>query len=380
MEKYNVHFHAGIYHIENPNITCEKAVLRASSGNNYAEKNSVPFSFSDEGLLKREEYEQNLRKKLSQAINNDEFKLYVQYIFDAGTDYACGAEVLSRWHNPENGIIYPSDYIELLETANLIDSLDYSIIENSCRLLEEWSGGKKSNLWISCNLTRTTLSKDDFTQRFGEILDKYKFDREKFVIEITEDMLASDSETAVKNIIACKKMGVRIALDDFGNGYSSVRDLCDYPIDIIKVDRGIVEKSLTQRGDSLLRGVIKLAHYLNTLVLCEGVENREELDEAKAAGCDFVQGFVFSKVYPANEPSIDKLIRFAPNSTIPAPRPVAKPTAQSRPARSAAKKPTPPPAPKQSANPTTAQKPVVRLSYKERRRQEKLQALLDKFR
>jgi EAL domain-containing protein (putative c-di-GMP-specific phosphodiesterase class I)/GGDEF domain-containing protein len=311
-ERYNIHFRAGVFHLDTPNTASEKAALNAKLGNNYAQKEAKPYCFSDDKLLSREKYLHNLRQKLTTAISNDEFKLYVQYIFDAEKRCACGAEVLSRWHSVDNGIVYPSDYIHMLETANLITDLDYHNIENSCMLLEKWSKTDKSHLWLSCNLTRSTISDNSFIEKFSAILDKFTFNREQLVIEITEDMLAENNDAAVKNIAAGKKMGVRIALDDFGDGYSSIRDLSDYPIDIIKIDRRIVTKSVTSRGNSLLQGLVKLAHYLNILVLCEGVENKEELEVSIASECDFIQGFVYSKVYPADEPSIDKLINFKP--------------------------------------------------------------------
>ena len=404
MERYNVYFHAGVFHLDNPNTTLEKAALNAKLGCNYARKNNAPYIFSDNELLSREDYMLNLRKRLSDAIANNEFKLYVQYIFDAKKRCACGAEVLSRWHSIDKGIIYPGDYIKLLETANLISSLDYHNIESSCKLLEEWSNSDKANLWISCNLTRNTLSEEDFSEKFGAILNKYNINRELLVIEITEDMLAQDSAVAIKNIAACKEMGVRISLDDFGNGYSSVRDLCDYPIDIIKIDRQIITKAVTPRGNSLLQGLVKLAHYLNTLVLCEGVETEEELSVSELAECDFVQGYIYSKVYPADEPSIDKLINFKPvqpekpaqperpaqsEKPVEAAKPVqpAQPVNIEQPKKRELHKP-PVPAATKRQTPRTARKTVRKepkrglsgiLNRRKRRKQEELLNLIDKY-
>ena len=111
-----------------------------------------------------------------------------------------------------------------------------------------------------------------------------------------------DNTTAVySNILACKEMGCQIALDDLGNGYSSLQDLCDYPIDMIKIDRHILLKSTTPRGNALLQGLTKLGHDMGMKVLCEGVECEDEKQRVFEAGCDYIQGFYYSHVLPKGE-------------------------------------------------------------------------------
>ena len=110
-----------------------------------------------------------------------------------------------------------------------------------------------------------------------------------------------NTTVAYRNILECKKMGCKIALDDLGSGYSSLQDLCDYPIDMIKIDRHILLKSTTPRGNTLLQGLTKLGHDLGMKVLCEGVESETEKQRACEAGCDYVQGFYYSRVLPRDE-------------------------------------------------------------------------------
>ena len=156
-------------------------------------------------------------------------------------------------------------------------------------------------MWISCNFTRITVSSTDFLQRFREITEKYRFDHSNLILELTEDSLSDNHTAAYLNILACKKEGYRIALDDFGSGYTSFSDLCDYPIDLIKVDRHIIAKATTERGSVLLNGICKLARYLDVLVLCEGVETAEENAVVQTVNCDFVQGYFYSRSYPLYE-------------------------------------------------------------------------------
>lgn len=188
-----------------------------------------------------------------------------------------------------------------MKTAGIIDRLDFQVLEAACRQLEAWNKSGLNNLWLSCNFTRITMSSEDFLSRFEEIVNKYTFDRKNLIIELTEDSLADNQTVAYSNILACKNAGYQIALDDLGSGYSSFSDLCDYPIDIIKIDRHIISKSVTERGGAFLKGLCKLAHDLNIKVLCEGVETEAEKEISVSAGCDFIQGYYYSRVYPQYE-------------------------------------------------------------------------------
>ncbi|MGN0494080.1 MAG: EAL domain-containing protein [Acutalibacteraceae bacterium] len=300
-KEYRAIFKAGIFHMTEANMPFETVLLNSRQGCNYAENNKLPYAFADDKLLSEEASKARLQRKLADAIKNNEFKLYMQFIVDAKSGRITGAEALSRWQNTEEGILSPSRYIEAMHTSGVIKRLDFCIFEQVCRQLEEWSKTDKRDLWISCNFTRVTVSEGDFLKQIKETSDKYSFDRDKLVIEFTEDSLADDKATAYQNILACKKAGFKIALDDLGSGYSSFSDLCDYPIDIIKIDRHIVAKSVTPRGNALLRGITKLAHDLGIKVLCEGVETEKENNNSKNAECDFIQGYYYSRVLPQEE-------------------------------------------------------------------------------
>ena len=234
------------------------------------------------------------------ALENHEFLLYLQMIVDRNGEII-GAEALTRWQSREKGLLYPGAFIEPLKSAGLIDKLDFCILEETCKQLELWSLTGKEHLWISCNFTRLTISQNDFAERFQDVLGRYQFSHECLIVEITEDSLMDNTTVAYRNILECKKMGCKIALDDLGSGYSSLQDLCDYPIDIIKIDRHILLKSTMPRGNALMKGLIKLGHDLGTKVLCEGVESETEKQRVCEAGCDYLQGFYFSRVLPRDE-------------------------------------------------------------------------------
>ena len=300
-KEYRVVFQAGVFALGASEMPFETALYNARQGYLNAVRNKTAYCFSDPALLKREALKQRLQRKLTDALENREFKLYMQFIVDAQTGRICGAETLSRWQSPQEGLLMPSQYVEAMQTAGIIDQLDFYIMEEACRQLEAWGRTGKKEPWLSCNFTRITVSSPDFFERFQAIADRYTFDHRRLVIELTEDSLTDNQTVAFQNVLACKKAGFRIALDDLGSGYSSFSDLCDYPIDVIKVDRHIVSKSVTERGGALLQGICKLARDLNIEVLCEGVESEEENAFARTTGCAYIQGYYYSRVYPQAE-------------------------------------------------------------------------------
>lgn len=291
-------FRCGLYSLDKANIPYETAVFNARQGYLYAQSEKLDVCLSDGAILGRVSQKSRLQKKLSSAIEKDEFHLYLQFIMDSRTDKICGAEVLSRWHNPEEGVQSPANYIEDLKTAGMIEKLDLYILEKTCKLLHEWNGTELEGLRLSCNFTRITLSAESFLERFEELLERYSFDRQRLIIELTEDSLADDGAVAFKNVLGIKALGCIVALDDMGSGYTSFRDLCDYPIDIMKIDRHIVTKAADSRGYAVLSGIINMAHDLGISVLCEGVETETEETRVKGVGCDYIQGFLYSRVLP----------------------------------------------------------------------------------
>ncbi|MDO4481926.1 MAG: EAL domain-containing protein [Bacillota bacterium] len=245
--------------------------------------------------------ENRFHRRFIDAINNKEFEIYLQFIVDSENETVSGAEALSRWHCPESGVVNPGKYIEVVNKTRMIDELDLLVLEMVCSQLELWNGTEKENLFMSCNFTRATVSREDFAERFLEIIDKYDFDRENLVAELTEDTFSDDEESAYNNIIMCKEAGVKIAIDDLGSGYTSLSDLCSYPVDIIKIDRDIIKKSASVKGRILLSGISDIAHKMGIKVIHEGIENAEELKLAHEGDCDYIQGFYYSKMLPLEE-------------------------------------------------------------------------------
>ena len=295
-------FAAGICCLaENPHCAAEAALDNARQGYLYAVKNTLPYAFSTEKLLSDTKKDEKLRLRVAKAVENNEFKPYLQFIVKADTGEICGAETLSRWQNPELGLMSPGEYIEVLQETGLILVHDYNVFDRVCHQLQEWSSTEYGDLFLSCNFTRLSLSSSDFSEQIKSIAGKYRFDHRNLMIEITEDTLTVDPLNSAKNISECNKMGFRIAIDDMGSGFSSLLDLYNNHIDFVKIDRHLVAEGTTHRGQKLLNGIISLAHSLDAKVICEGVTTEADAKMIQNTECDMIQGFYYSRVLPLDE-------------------------------------------------------------------------------
>ena len=213
LEENRILFRAGVFWIDTANLTVETAVFNARQGYNAAAHTQCPYIFTDKALLNRETTKIELQRKLSGALENREFLLYMQMIVDRN-GRIIGAEALTRWQNREKGLLFPGVFIDPLKSAGLIDKLDFYIFEEACKQLEQWNRTGKGHLWISCNFTRLTVSRSDFIERFRAVLEQYRFSPSCLIIELTEDSLMDSTTVAYSNVLACKEMGCQIALDD----------------------------------------------------------------------------------------------------------------------------------------------------------------------
>lgn len=300
--EYAVLFRCGVCPLEeNPDTDAENALHLARYAWRQALKTDSLFAFSTHELKDKTRSDEKLRYGIDNALKNGEIKPYLQFITDCRTGKICGAEALSRWEHPTLGIVKPGMYIELMKQTGTIAKHDEYMFEKLCALLSAWEGTERGGLFLTCNFTRVSISQKDFADRIGAIADRYRFDRSRLVLEITEDSLTQNSAQATNNIGLCKQMGFGIAIDDMGSGFSAISDLYSNEIDMVKVERDIVQNAMTEKGRRLLDGIIALAHNMKATVLCEGIENAEQHKMILTTGCDMVQGFYYSRALPVAE-------------------------------------------------------------------------------
>lgn len=240
-------------------------------------------------------------QELVDALEQGQFEMYFQLVYSIRRDTFTGMEALSRWHHPEKGVLPPAAFLPDLASFGLLDRLDFYMLERACAFLENRHRTQQERLHLSCNFSRSSISVPDFRERFDGIVSRYDFDHRDLILEIAEDCLADDAVAARFNIANCMSRGFKAALDDFGVGYTSFLDLCDFPVDRLKIDRALVTRCDTPRGRAVLSEITQLAHHLDMEVLCEGVETDTERDIVRDCGCDYIQGYLFSRVLPQNE-------------------------------------------------------------------------------
>jgi len=294
-------FHCAVYHLNNTDKNSELLLFNLRKNCNKVLNTEQQILYCDKKSMNKVQEEKNISESILHGFEHNEFKMFLQFIVNNKTKQIVSAEALSRWDSPQKGLIGPGQYIGNMENAGLISRHDFYMFELVCRQLEAWSDTKYNHISLSCNFTRITLSEENFIDRLKMIANGYSFDHSKLAIEITEDAIEKNREVAKRNVMLCKELGFRIHLDDLGSGYTSLANLCDYPIDIVKIDRDILLKAENDRGKELFTGIVALAHSLNIKVICEGVETTEQNDLVSKSDCDLIQGWYYSKALPLEE-------------------------------------------------------------------------------
>lgn len=294
-------FHASAYHLLSSDRNSEILLFNLRKNCNRIFGTEKQIIYCDTHSMNVVQEEKKITESILKGFENNEFKMYLQFIVDNKTKKIVSAEALSRWDSREKGLIGPGKYISNMEFSGLISRHDFHMFELVCRQLEKWSKTEYKNISISCNFTRITLSEENFIDKLTMISNSYTFDKSKLSIEITEDAIEKDREIATQNVKRCKELGFMVYLDDLGSGYTSLSNLCDYPIDVVKIDRDILLKTDMPKGKDLFSGIIALAHSLNISVICEGVETEEQNTLVGESDCDYVQGWYYSKPLPLSE-------------------------------------------------------------------------------
>ena len=245
-------------------------------------------------LLRRMELEAELRR----AIAAGQFLLHYQPIVEADGGAVSGAEALVRWEHPEHGMVPPGQFIAVAEQSGLIELLGGWILREAVRQAAEWhragiGGGK---LWVAVNLSVEQLANPALVAEVELALRDHGLPAELLVLELTESAVMRDVVTATRRLDALKQLGVRIAVDDFGEGHSSLAYIASLPLDLLKIPKTFVEQLDGPGGNvALVRAIVELARSFGLRTVAEGIERREQLEPLVALGCDLGQGYLFAR-------------------------------------------------------------------------------------
>jgi diguanylate cyclase (GGDEF)-like protein/PAS domain S-box-containing protein len=245
-----------------------------------------------------------LEGDLRRALEREELKVYYQPEVLIETGKIVALEALTRWEHPERGLLLPAEFVPLAEETRLIIPIGWWMLEEACRQVTEWQKLYPSDppLAININLSARQFYDPDLVKRVAGVLDETTLDPGSLVLEITEGTAMEEALSTTATLGALKGLGVKLAIDDFGTGYSSLSYLKRFPVDVIKLDRTIVEGLGHDQGDSaIVSATITLAHALGLEVIAEGVETDEVAAELRALGCNFGQGYYWWTPQPAEE-------------------------------------------------------------------------------
>ncbi|MES9946740.1 MAG: EAL domain-containing protein [Candidatus Thiodiazotropha sp.] len=240
-----------------------------------------------------------MEASLRRALRNGEFELHYQPILNAGDGALIGAEALIRWISPENGIVGPSEFIPLAEKSGLIIPIGEWVMRQAASDLAKWDAMGLKIEHLSVNVSMLQFQAMGFTKKMLEFLASQPHLQSRLLFEITESVYMDESRDPGARLDTLRKEGVGIAIDDFGTGYSSLGYLKRFPVDKIKIDRSFIRDVINDPDDaSLCEAIIAMAHHLKLRVVAEGVETEQQLQFLQERGCDFAQGFLFSKPIP----------------------------------------------------------------------------------
>lgn len=300
--KYSLEFSAGAYRMEDDN-EISQAMNKAMHASRLGEEKHI-CSFYQGAIAEQISRENHLNALFDESLRNHDFYAYLQPKVSAGKEKCCEAEALVRWIHPREGMIYPSDFIPVLERNGKICSLDLYIFEEICRLIQSWISQGKPVTRISVNLSRFHIRNagSDIWKKYQEIKERYQIPDGVLEIELTETaLLESHQFEFVKQVLdGFRRIGMSVALDDFGFAYSSLSLLKNLEVDTLKLDRTFFLNE-SERSRSIVRNVIGLAHSLHMNVVAEGIETMEQVDALRRIDCDFIQGYVYSRPISADE-------------------------------------------------------------------------------
>ena len=279
--------------------TRDELMQKADSAMYLAKHDKTGYTVYTPNRDRRVTHRTSLASSMRQAIDARQFVLDYQPIVDLKTGTVQALESLIRWNHPELGRLLPDDFIRVAEHTGLVNPLTAFVIE---RALTEWpQAARPDNCAVAINVSPRSLHHSAFPGRMREMLDAHDAAPSMLTLEITENLVMSDPDVALRCLDELHEMGVRLVIDDFGKGSSSLSYLRRLPVDEIKIDRSFIIALADGEDDTLVRCMIELAHNLGLTVVAEGVESEAVLNHLGELNCDSAQGYFIMKPAPAGD-------------------------------------------------------------------------------
>ncbi|NLA69940.1 MAG: EAL domain-containing protein [Clostridiales bacterium] len=255
-----------------------------------------PIAFYKSEMEEQLEQEQAIINEMYTALEDNQFAVFIQPKYNLNSNRPSGGEALIRWNHPVKGMLSPDKFIPIFEKNVFITKLDYFVWEQVCKLLHTWIDKGINPAPISVNVSRANLYNPDIVQVIDDLVKKYEIPHNLFQIEITESAYIDNPQMVIVFSQKLRYLGYTVLMDDFGSGYSSLSILKTMPIDVLKIDiRFFEETEKNARGANIVANVVRMARWLDLVVIAEGVETATQVDFLHSLGCDYVQGYYFAK-------------------------------------------------------------------------------------
>jgi len=254
-------------------------------------------------MIRRLEVEEQMHG----ALERNEFEVYYQPQFDVKNNNIVGAEALLRWHNPALGNITPDEFIPIAEHTGLIVPIGQFVVKKSLEVLREWQNLNDKSYNMAVNLSPRQFRDSELINFIKKSLSVANISAKCFELEITEGVLMIGQAYIDEALVALNKLGIKLSMDDFGTGYSSLSYLRRYDFDVLKIDRSFIQGIPQNKADcELVNAIIAMAQSLSLKTVAEGVETKEQVELLSTLGCDYLQGYYFSRPVPAKELYLSK--------------------------------------------------------------------------
>jgi len=286
-----------------------EGLLRNADAAMYAvkERGRRGFRFYSDELNENTAKKLKLRSEIANALERGEFELYYQPKVDCRSGHIVGCESLIRWNHPDHGLVYPGDFIEEIERSGAIVEVGYGTLREATRQLAEWHRRGFSGLSLSTNISPRQFSDRNLLISVEQALSASRVQPHLFELEVTESAVCNDFEQALAIMNRLRNLGLRICIDDFGTGHSSLRHLQRMPIEVLKIDRSFVQEiGMNTRGEVIIDAIIALGRSMDLKFVAEGVETEAQRTFLADRDCHVIQGFYYSE--PVGAAEFEKLL------------------------------------------------------------------------
>jgi diguanylate cyclase (GGDEF)-like protein len=310
MNKYPLNFDMvmsfGIYHItqkdKNEMTPIVTLVDRAGIAQRVKTNYMNHIALFDDEIAAKEKAEQNVIMEMNNALESNQFHIYLQPKTDMLTGKIVGSEALVRWIHPTKGLISPSDFVPIFESNGFVTELDRYMLKSVCKMIRSWIDRGVPAYPVSLNLSRANLHNPDLFDDIMHWVTEYDVPHELLEFEITESSFVADNKYFVDLVEHLQGDGFHVLMDDFGSGFSSLNALRELSVDVLKIDikfLPISEKD--NRADIILKSIVNMANKLKLGIVVEGVETEHQAELLKSIGCRVAQGFLYYRPMPVEE-------------------------------------------------------------------------------